>query len=170
MVVAAGLGLSLVRVFGFSQGYWACVTAVIVMQSERAATLTAARDRLVGTAVGALVGWGTAIVWHGHLIVYAIAVLICMVIPELMGLKGAGRLAGVAATIILLVPSSASHWRIALDRFLEVSFGIVVALVVSQVLWRGGSGWGDWPQRVFGLVGGSRGSTASLLHGRGGRL
>jgi uncharacterized membrane protein YgaE (UPF0421/DUF939 family) len=70
------------------------------------------------------------------LIVYAIAVLICMVIPELMGLKGAGRLAGVATTIILLVPSTASHWRIALDRFLEVSFGIVVALVVSQVLWR----------------------------------
>ncbi len=134
--VAAGLCLSLVRVFGFSQGYWACVTAVIVMQSERAATLTASRDRLVGTAVGALVGWGTATVWHGHLIVYAIAVLICMVIPELMGLKGAGRLAGVAATIILLVPSTASHWRIALDRFLEVSFGIVVALVVSQVLWR----------------------------------
>jgi hypothetical protein len=48
-------------------------------------------------------------VWHGHLIVYAIAVLVCMVIPELMGLKGAGRLAGVATTIILLVPSTASH-------------------------------------------------------------
>jgi uncharacterized membrane protein YccC len=134
--VAAGICLALVRVFGFSQGYWACVTAIVVMQSERAATLTVSRDRLVGSAVGALVGWGTATVWHGHLIVYAIAVLICMVIPEVMGLKGAGRMAGVAATIVLLVPSTASHGRIALDRFLEVSFGIVVALVVSQVLWR----------------------------------
>ena len=134
--VAAGICLALVRVFGFSQGYWACVTAIVVMQSERAATLTVSRDRLVGTAVGALVGWGTATVWHGHLIVYAIAVLICMVIPEVMGLKGAGRMAGVATTIVLLVPSTAPHGRIALDRFLEVSFGIVVALVVSQVLWR----------------------------------
>jgi uncharacterized membrane protein YccC len=136
IAVAAGICLALVRVFGFSQGYWACVTAIVVMQSERAATLTVSRDRLVGSAVGALVGWGTATVWHGHLIVYAIAVLICMVIPEVMGLKGAGRMAGVAATIVLLVPSTASHGRIALDRFLEVSFGIVVALVVSQVLWR----------------------------------
>ncbi|MCU1226678.1 MAG: hypothetical protein JWQ42_4771 [Edaphobacter sp.] len=134
--IAAGICLALARVFGFSQGYWACVTAVVVMQSERAATLTASRDRLVGTAVGALVGWGAAEVWHGHLIVYAAVVLVCMVIPELMGLKGAGRMAGVAATIVLLVPSAASHWRVALDRFLEVSFGIIVALVVSQVLWR----------------------------------
>jgi uncharacterized membrane protein YccC len=70
------------------------------------------------------------------LIVYAAAVLVCMVVPEMMGLKGAGRLAGVAATIILLVPTTAPHWAVARDRFLEVSFGIVVALVVSQTLWR----------------------------------
>ncbi len=134
--IAAGLCLALVRVFRLQQGYWACVAAVVVMQSETAATLTASRDRLVGSALGALVGWGAATVWHGHLIVYAVAVLICMVIPEVMGLKSAGRLAGVTTTIILLIPSTASHWEVARYRFLEVSFGIVVALVVSQVLWR----------------------------------
>jgi len=68
--------------------------------------------------------------------VYVVAVLICMVVPEAMGLKGAGRLAGVAASIVLLVPSTAPHWVVARDRFLEVSFGIVVALIVSQTLWR----------------------------------
>lgn len=134
--IAAGICLALVRVFGFQQGYWACVATIVVMQSETAATLTASRDRLVGTAVGALVGWAVANFWQGHLLVYVIAVLICMVVPEVIGLKGAGRLAGVTATIILLVPSTASHGRVALDRFLEVSFGIVVALVVSQCLWR----------------------------------
>jgi uncharacterized membrane protein YccC len=134
--IAAAVCLALVRVFGFPQGYWACVATIVVMQSETAATLTASRDRLVGTAMGALVGWGTATLWHGHLIVYAVAVLVCMVVPEAIGLKGAGRLAGVAASIILLVPTTAPHWVVARDRFLEVSFGIVVALVVSQSLWR----------------------------------
>nr|WP_255551532.1 FUSC family protein [Granulicella sp. dw_53] len=137
--LAAGLCLALVRVFAFSQGYWACITAVVVMQSETAATLAVSRERLVGTAVGAIVGWATAAVWHGHLMGYAAAVLACMVLPELMGLKGAGRMAGVAATIVLLVPSSESHATVARGRFLEVSFGIVVALVVSQVLWRNSS-------------------------------
>lgn len=134
--IAAGICLALVRVFRFPEGYWACVATIVVMQSETAATLTASRDRVVGTAVGALVGWAAAALWHGHLIVYVVAVLVCMIVPEIVGLKGAGRLAGVAATIILLVPSTAPHWVVARDRFLEVSFGIIVALVVSQTLWR----------------------------------
>ena len=134
--IAAGICLALVRVFRFSQGYWACVATIVVMQSETAATLTASRDRLVGTALGALLGWGAASLWHGHLIVYAVVVLICMVVPEAIGLKTAGRLAGVTASIVLLVPNTVPHWMVARDRFLEVSFGILVTLVVSQTLWR----------------------------------
>jgi uncharacterized membrane protein YgaE (UPF0421/DUF939 family) len=145
--IAAGLCLVLVRVLKLEQGYWACVSTIVVMQSEKTATLVASRDRLVGTAIGALVGWGTAYVWNGHLIVYALAVLVCMMTPEMIGLKGAGRLAGVAVTIILLVPSTASHWIVVRNRFLEVSFGIVVALLVSQVLWRD-SEVGPTPSKV----------------------
>jgi uncharacterized membrane protein YccC len=134
--IAAGICLALVRVFRFSQGYWACVATIVVMQSETAATLTASQERLVGTAFGALLGWGAASLWHGHLIVYALVVLICMVVPEVIGLQSAGRLAGVTASIVLLVPNTVPHWRVARDRFLEVSFGILVTLVVSQTLWR----------------------------------
>jgi uncharacterized membrane protein YgaE (UPF0421/DUF939 family) len=134
--LAAAICLVLSRALKLHQGYWACVSTIVVMQSETAATLISSRDRLVGTAVGALVGWGVASVWEGNFIAYGATVLLCMLIPELLGLKGAGRMAGVAATIILLVPSAVSHGDAARNRFLEVSFGILVALVVSQVLWR----------------------------------
>jgi uncharacterized membrane protein YccC len=127
--------LALTRVLRFHEGYWACISTVVVMQSETRATVSASRDRLVGTAVGALVGWGAATWWHGHLLVYAVAILIGMVVPDAMGLKGAGRLAGVAVSIIMLVPNPTSHWVVARDRFLEVSFGIVVALLVSKLIW-----------------------------------
>ena len=133
---AAGICLGLVRLLGFRQGYWACISTIVVMQSETASTLAASRDRLVGTAVGALLGWGASYWWHGHLLVYAVVVFCCMSALDLIGLKGAGRLAGVAATIVLLVPSAASHAVVARDRFLEVSFGIVVGLAVSQAVWR----------------------------------
>jgi uncharacterized membrane protein YccC len=134
--IAAGLCLALVRVLKLEQGYWACVAAIVVMQSGSAATLSASRDRLVGTALGALVGWGAASLWHGNLMAYAAAVLVCMVVPELVGLQNAGRLAGVTVSIVLLAPSGDSHWLVARNRFLEVSFGILVALGVSQVIWR----------------------------------
>lgn len=143
--IAAGICLALVRDFRFPQGYWACISTIVVMQSESAATVVASRDRLAGTAIGTLVGWGMATIWHAHLLVYAIAVLLCMFIPEAFGLKAAGRLAGVAASIVMLVPADASYGTVARIRFLEVSFGIVVALIVSQALWRSATAAGVSP-------------------------
>jgi uncharacterized membrane protein YgaE (UPF0421/DUF939 family) len=134
--IAAAISLVLVRALKLPQGFWACVSAIVVMQSETAATLAASLDRLVGTALGALLGWIAAEVWGSdHLLTYTVTVLLCMLLPAVIGLKsaGAGRMAGVTASIVLLVPSSDSYSRLALTRFLEVSLGIVVALVVSHV-------------------------------------
>jgi uncharacterized membrane protein YccC len=58
--IAAGICLALVRVLHFKQGYWACVSTIVVMQSESTDTFKASRDRLIGTALGALAGWGAA--------------------------------------------------------------------------------------------------------------
>ena len=134
--IAAGLCLGLARVAGLRPGLWACVSTIVVMQSESAETLAASRNRLVGTVVGALVGLGASYFWNGHLIGYAVAVLVCMVVPEMVGFAGAGRMAGMTVTIVLLTVNSQPHWQVARERFLEVSVGIVVALVVSKVLWR----------------------------------
>jgi uncharacterized membrane protein YccC len=53
----------------------------------------------------------------------------------MMQLKNAGRMAGVTATIIMLIPSHLPYWQVAVLRFLEVSFGVLVALAVSRTLW-----------------------------------
>ncbi len=134
--IAAGISLALARILHLRQGYWACVSAIVVMQSETEATVAASWDRVVGTAFGALIGWMMAEVWQDHLLAYVIAILMCMVITHAMGLKNAGRLAGVTTTIILLIPTQIAYWRAALDRFIEVTFGILVALAVSHALWR----------------------------------
>lgn len=133
--IAAALCLLLARFLRLHQGYWACISAIVVMQSETSATLLASRDRLVGTALGALVGWAASFFWHGQLALYALVIFICMTLPQALGFKVAGRLAGVAATIVLLVPSAARYSKIALDRFIEVSLGIVVTLLVSHIIW-----------------------------------
>ncbi len=57
-VVAAYALATLLRL---PQGYWAVFTAVIIVQSSLGATITASIERLMGTAVGAAVGAGAAI-------------------------------------------------------------------------------------------------------------
>jgi uncharacterized membrane protein YgaE (UPF0421/DUF939 family) len=47
--------------------------------------------------------------------------------------KTAYRYASITLTIIVLIPRSGAPWIIGLHRFLEVSVGIIVALVVVAV-------------------------------------
>ena len=112
-------------------GYWAAISAIVVMQSEVGATVMASRDRLAGTAMGAVVGLLTSFVWHHSLLVFGLAVLVVMMLCAALNYKNAGRLGGVTVAIIVLIPYPGALWHIALQRFLEVSFGIVISLFVA---------------------------------------
>lgn len=132
--VAAVLCLWLGHLFRLSHSYWAAISAIVVMGSDSAVTWTSCRDRLIGTAIGALMAWGTFYVWRGHYLLYGLAIMVCLLVCSLLEFEKAGRLAGVALTIILLIKIDSGPGQAALARFLEVSLGIVVALAVTVVL------------------------------------
>lgn len=129
-VVASVLAYECTLLIGFSTGYWAAITAVVVCQSEVDATVRAARDRIIGTALGVTAGWLTAVVWHSHILVFAAALLIVLLICDRLNLQTAGRLAAVAMSIVVLVHRTVPVWRTAVDRFVEVSIGIIASLIV----------------------------------------
>jgi uncharacterized membrane protein YccC len=56
VALAAAASFALATAFRLPQGYWAVITAVVVVQTSIGGTLGASRDRLIGTGVGALVG------------------------------------------------------------------------------------------------------------------
>ena len=128
--LAAGLCYWLSTRFGLHEGYWSAISAIIVLQSNVGSTVTASRDRLIGTAIGAVMGW-LASPWARQPLAFALAILLVFLICGSFGLKNSSRLAGVTVTIVMLVQRNGSHWRIAMDRFFEVSMGILVALAVS---------------------------------------
>jgi uncharacterized membrane protein YccC len=131
--VAAVLCLWLGDLLGLTHSYWAAVSAIVVMGSE-SVSLVACRDRLIGTAIGAVVGWATSHVWHGHNLVYGLAVMLCLLVCSTLKFEKAGRLAAVALTIIVLIQIDGGPAQVALARFLEVSLGIVVALAVTLLV------------------------------------
>lgn len=119
--------------FGLHDGYWGSISAIIVMQSNVGATVTASRDRLIGTLIGALFGFSFSLLtvtpWN-----YVFAVILAIVVSGLLGMRDSARLACVTITIIMLVPSSVSRWGLALDRVGEVLLGIVIALAVTTLI------------------------------------
>lgn len=132
--LAATLAYWITGLLHLPGGYWAAISAIVVMQSEVGATILASRDRLAGTAMGAVVGLLTALVWHHFLLVFSLAILMVMMLCTALNYKNAGRLGGVTVAIIVLIPYPGPLWQIALQRFLEVSFGIVISLFVA-VAW-----------------------------------
>jgi uncharacterized membrane protein YccC len=58
----------------------------------------------------------------------------CLLVCSTLEFEKAGRLAAVALTIIVVIKIDGGPARAALDRFLEVSLGIVVALAVTLLV------------------------------------
>jgi uncharacterized membrane protein YccC len=131
--LAATLCWALARAFGLHDGYWGSISAIIVLQSNVGSTVNASRDRILGTIIGAILGFSFSLFgvlpWN-----YILAVLAAVIICGLLGLRSSSRLAGVTITIIMLVQSSGSRWGLALDRVIEVMLGIIVALAVTTLV------------------------------------
>ena len=131
--LTASLCLWITKQFGLHEGYWSAITAIIVMQSNVGSTVRASRDRLIGTALGAVLG-SLASPWGRYPLAFALTLLAGMLICALLRLRNSVRLTGVTICIVMLVQRSGSQWRIAADRFFEVSLGILVALLVSVLV------------------------------------
>ncbi|HEY2466936.1 MAG TPA: FUSC family protein [Terracidiphilus sp.] len=131
--LAATLCWWLARRFGLHDGYWAAISAIIVLQSNFGATISASRDRILGTLIGAVFGFGFSLFgvlpWN-----YLLAVVLAIALCGLLGLRNSSRLAGVTISIVMLVQAPGSHWLVALHRVGEVFLGIVVAVVVSTLV------------------------------------
>jgi uncharacterized membrane protein YccC len=131
--LAAALCWAIALRFGLHDGYWGAISAIIVLQSNFGATITASRDRILGTLIGAAFGFTFslfgALPWN-----YILAVLLAVILCGLLSLRNSSRLAGVTITIVMLVQKAGSHWLLALHRVGEVILGIVIAIVVSTLV------------------------------------
>jgi uncharacterized membrane protein YccC len=100
--LAATLCWWLAQAFGLHEPYWGPISAIIVLQSKVGSTITASRDRILGTLIGAAFGFSFslfgALPWN-----YMGAVLAAVILSGLLGLRNSSRLAGVTITIVMLV-------------------------------------------------------------------
>jgi uncharacterized membrane protein YccC len=131
--VGACLCYWITEAVGLRAGYWAVISCVAVSQSEVGATLAASKDRFIGTAIGAAMGWGAVLLWHEHILIFGAAVLVTLAICNALGLKVAGHLAGVTVAIVVLTHGDGPAWQTAMSRFVEVALGVAIALVLSAI-------------------------------------
>jgi uncharacterized membrane protein YccC len=126
------------RLLKLPQGYWAAISAFIVMGTDVSTTVAASRDRLIGTGIGAVLGAIFATLWGLHLLSFGVAVAATALVCESVGLSQNYRLACVTVAIVMLIDNGAPPWKASAYRFLEVALGILIALLISALPPRSG--------------------------------
>jgi uncharacterized membrane protein YgaE (UPF0421/DUF939 family) len=115
---------------GLKESFWSAITAISVSQTEFRAARTTARDQFIGATVGGLTGLCTFLAFGESVIVYAFAVVLAMLVCAVLNVGSASRLAGITATIILLVPRTGSPAAMFLARLSEVGWGLCVSVTI----------------------------------------
>lgn len=132
--VASVAAMLLARVLRRPEFYWAPISTIVILLST-IDPLTLAWQRFVGTALGAAVGALFSTYFPPNWIVYGVAVFVCGILSALLRIGTAYRFAAITVSIVLLIAHTGSPWIVAMHRFVEVSLGIAVALLVT-VVWR----------------------------------
>jgi uncharacterized membrane protein YccC len=135
VTVAGVLAYAVTRFFQMPQGYWAVITAVVVMQASVGGSLKAAVERFSGTLAGAVYGGLiAALVPHGSAATLGIALIVALFpLALLAAVKPAFRVAPITSLIMLLPPVGQAIGPLAsaFDRVLEITLGNVVGVLVA---------------------------------------
>ena len=140
--LAAMASTVLARALKLPEYYWAPITTFVVMQSTLGAALKASGQRFAGTALGAAAGAVLAHRFGPNVLVFGVAVVGLGVICALLRMgRAAYRFSGITLAIVMLIARNKNAWQVGADRFIEVSVGIAVGLLMTAL----------WPERASSL-------------------
>jgi uncharacterized membrane protein YgaE (UPF0421/DUF939 family) len=122
-----------VHLLHVTQGMYALIAAVVVSDAAPEAIRHLGTQRLLGTALGAVLGGVLAVLCGHALWAVGLAIFLTILVCQLLHFKDAAKVGGYVAGVVI-VGYAAAPWRYAWDRFLETAVGIAFAILVCFVL------------------------------------
>ena len=158
ITIAGVLAFAFVHLLELKQGYWAVLTAVIVVQANVGGSLKAASDRLIGTLAGGAYGVAIVTVVPQEETIWRGAGLVLALLPLAIAaaFRPGLRVAPVTAIIVLLgaTTQSAGALPSVIERVIEIGMGSAIAFAVSLLV---------LPTRAHAQLAASAASTLDLL-------
>jgi len=134
ITIGALASLLIAQLFKLPESYWAAITTLVVTQSTLGAAFKVSWQRFVGTALGAAAGALLATYFGENVFIFALGVFALGIICAALRLdKPAYRFAGITLAITMLIAHLKAAWIISLHRFIEVSIGIAVGLMMTAI-------------------------------------
>lgn len=135
VTIAGAVAFLITKALDLPQGYWAAITAVVIMQASVGGSLKAAVERFLGTLAGAVYGGAiAAFIPHDSPLGTAVAMILSLFpLALLAAVKPSFRVAPVTSLIMLLPPTGQAIGPLAaaFDRVAEITLGNIVGVIVS---------------------------------------
>lgn len=134
--VAGGLTMVIAEALSLPQGYWAVISAVIIVQNRIGATLQAAASRVAGTLAGGVVGFAIAMVTPSTTMGTLVGLVLAVGVLGMMAARNPNlRIAPVTAAILLVsAPSHVDVTISATHRMIEILIGCAIGVLVSMTV------------------------------------
>ncbi len=130
-------------------GLWAVISAIIVIEASHKETYTSAKNRIIGSLIGAILS-GVYLLFFpftiiGFVVTVGVGVLICL----LIGIPQSVKLTGITISVVMIVATITEGLHPFLNaglRFIESAIGTGIAILVAFVGYSVGE---NLPGRMF---------------------
>ncbi|WP_159434240.1 FUSC family protein [Peptoclostridium litorale] len=119
---------------GMEYPFYAAIAAVISMKTSMANSFKVGKNRMMGTAVGALTGLLFALIQPGNAILCGIGMVVLIYICNVLKWNDSVTIAGIVFMAIMVNMDGKNPFEYSISRLIDTFMGISIALTVNYML------------------------------------
>ncbi|MDQ2931473.1 MAG: FUSC family protein [Gemmatimonadota bacterium] len=135
MGIAAAAAVGLSYALDITRGYWATITALIVLQPYTGATMRKTLQRVGGSVLGGIIAAALAVVARTKLAIAGVMVPFTIGAVAVLSLNYGVFVLLLTPVFVLLAEPHPGEWGVAGLRVANTMLGGAIALAASQLLW-----------------------------------
>lgn len=131
---AAGIATAIWQTWHLDRGMWIAISAVVVIQPDRRATMTKSLNRVIGTVLGALTATFAATLLPLNFA--TVAVVVCATVRlawQFEQLREPLPLAAITAILVFTLDNQDSSLTVGFWRSVEIVGGVAIGVVLAAI-------------------------------------
>ncbi|KEH91241.1 hypothetical protein Z965_03495 [Clostridium novyi A str. BKT29909] len=129
--IAVVLCVIIIRIFHMDSPFYACIAAVICMQTWVSDSFIVGKNRMIGTFIGAVIGLLLALIQPGNIILIGIGIVGVIYICNLLGKNKSITIGCIVFLAIMVNLTNKTPLIYSTDRLIETFIGILVSVLVN---------------------------------------
>ncbi|MCY6483336.1 aromatic acid exporter family protein [Clostridium aestuarii] len=125
------LCIIILRILNFKYPFYACIAAVICMQSSVFNSFTIGKNRMIGTFIGAVIGFLFALIQPRNVFLCGIGIIVVIYICTSLGRKKSVTIACIVFLAIMTNLIDKTPFIYSIHRLFETFVGIIIAVLVN---------------------------------------